>query len=266
MNDVQESAVVRRKEGKSGERRRPQANIPRGHGPWNDVLRRGLFETVIVAVGVFLALFVDQWRVRSEERQLADEARAALRSEVLANREAVLLRLRRTSQLYVDVEAHPGQIDQYVFERRNRPLQMTDAAWTMTVQTGAIRWLDPAERARTAELYAGYERMRDIVSQEMVRWTELAAFPPTSASRETHGERDRAIRVWQGFALRSQMAQCVNAGRHERALGAQIGERELTDFCAKRRPEEDPALIYREWRKLGWTSSIPPRIVTENGG
>jgi hypothetical protein len=240
-----------------------QSDLQSDLRPWDDLFRRGLFETVIVAVGVFLALAVDEWRERSEERQLADEARAALHSELLSNRESVVARLRRTSQLYVQAAAHPHQVGQFVFERRNRPLQLTDGAWAMTVETGAIRWLDATERTRIAEVYAGYERMRDVVFEEMVRWTELAAFSSAPASEELQGDRDRAIRVWQAFAQRAQMAQCVNAGRHERALGAQVGERELSNFCAGRKPEEDPASIYREWRRLGWTSSIPPRTLTE---
>lgn len=231
------------------------------HHPWNALLGRGLFETIIVAVGVFLALAVDQWRERSEQRQLAQEARAALRAELMSNREVVLARIGRTSQLYVQAGAHPEQIAQFVFERRNRPPQLTDAAWTMTVQTGAIRWLDPVERARFAEVYAGYDRMRELISEELIRWTELAAFSGPGQSAGIEGQRDRAIRVWQAFAQRAQMSQCVNAGRHERALGARMDERALYDFCAKRRPEEGPASIYREWQRLGWASQIPPQIV-----
>jgi hypothetical protein len=233
---------------------------------WNALLGRGLFETVIVAVGVFLALFVDEWSERSEQRQLAQEARVALHIELLANREAVLVRLRRTSQLYVETAAHPDQVAKYVYERRNRPLQLTDAAWTMTVETGAIRWLEPDERAKFADVYASYERMRDLILEELVRWTELAAFLPTSSSADQVESRDRAIRVWRAFAQRAQLAQCVNAGRHERALGAHVDLQQISEFCAKRPPEEDPASIYRQWKKLGWLSPIPPQILTEPPG
>ena len=262
MNRAQEPASTGRAE-RPERGRRDQTASRSDHRRWSDVLGRGIFETVIVAVGVFLALIVAEGRERSEQRQLANEARAALRTELLSNREAILARLRRTSQLYVQTGAHPDRVWQYVFERRNRPPQLTDAAWTMTVETGAIRWLNPNERTRIAEVYAGYERMRDIISEELIRWTELAAFSAKTASPEMQGERDRAIRVWQAFALRAQMAQCVNAGRHERALGAQVAEQQIYDFCAKRRPEEDPSSIYREWRRLGWVSSIPPRILIE---
>ncbi len=231
--------------------------------PWNALLGRGLFETVIVAVGVFLALFVDEWRERSEEWQLAQEARAALHGELLANREALLSRIRRTSQLYVQTAAHPDQVAHYVSERRNRPLQLTDAAWTMTVETGAIRWLEPGERTNLADIYAAHERMRDIVLEEMVRWTELAAFPSTPTSAEVVESRDRALRVWRAFAQRTQLAECISAGRYERALGAQVTIQQISDFCAKRSPAEDPASIYREWKRRGWASASPPQILSE---
>jgi len=239
------------------------AKVERARQPWNALLGRGLFEAVIVAVGVFLALAVDEWRERSGERQLAAEARAALKSELLANREALLMRIRRTARLYEQTAARPDQVAQLVSERRNRPLQLNDAAWTMTIETGAIRWLEPDERAKVADVYAAHERMRDIVLEEMVRWTELAAFPATSTSTEAVESRDRAIRLWQAYALRTQMAECVSAGRHERALGANVTIPQVTDFCATRPAEEDPASIYREWKKLGWLSPEPSQVVAE---
>ena len=47
---------------------------------WEAVLGKAVFEIAIVAVGVMLALAVDEWRERSEQKDLADEARAALRA------------------------------------------------------------------------------------------------------------------------------------------------------------------------------------------
>jgi hypothetical protein len=230
------------------------------HSPaWNELFGRGLFETVIVAVGVFLALAVDEWRERAEQRQLGEEARAALHGELLANRDAVLRRLRRTAELYVQVPAHPDEISRFIYERRNFPIQLNDGAWMMTVETGAIRWLEPNERSAIADVYAGYGRMRDVVNEELIRWVELAAFPPKPASARMREERDRAIRIWQAWAVRSQMAQCVNAGRHERALGAHMSSLQISDFCARQSPAEDPVSIYREWKKRGWVSATPPR-------
>lgn len=229
------------------------------HDRWNSLLGRGLFETIIVAVGVFLALAVDQWRERSEQRQLAEEARTALRAEILANREAVVSRLRRTAQLYVLTTKHPDQVGKYVFERRHRALLLNEAAWTMAVETGAIRWLAPAERTKIAEIYAGQQRSRDVVFEEMIRWTDLGAFSSDPVAGDA--DRDRALRAWQAWATRVQFALCMTAGRYERTLGASVTEQQLLNFCAARPPEEDPASIYREWKRLGWASATAPQTL-----
>lgn len=232
---------------------------------WKDLFGRAVFEILIVAIGVMLALAVDEWRERSEQRELADQARAALRAEILSNREAVIARLRRTAELYAQTAAHPDQAGQYVFERRNRPLFVTDSAWAMAVETGAIRWLAPTDRARFAEIYAGQQRARDVALEEMSRWTELGGFSPAPATADIDASRNRALRVWQAWAHRVQFALCVSAGRYERALGADVTEQQLLQFCARRPPDEDPVSIYREWRKLGWVSSSPPRTLAQAG-
>jgi hypothetical protein len=228
---------------------------------WRDFAAKGLFEILIVAVGVMLALAVDEWRERSEQRELAEHARAALRAEILSNREAVIARLRRTAALYAQTSAHPDQTAKYVSERRNRTLFVNDAAWTMAVETGAIRWLAPAERTNIAEIYAGQQRARDVVFEEMARWTDLAGYPSTSATADIDAIRNQALRVWQAWAHRTQFALCVNAGRYERTLGATVPEQELVDYCAARPPDEDPGSIYRDWSRRGWVSSIAPRTL-----
>lgn len=238
-----------------------QADMANARGRWDALLGRGLFETVIVAVGVLLALMVDEWRQSREQRQLADEARTALRAEILANREALIERMRTTSRIYAAATAEPAQVSQFVFERRNRPLLVNDSAWTMTVQTGAIRWLAPEERSVFARVYAGHDRMREVVAHELVRWTELAAFAPDSGAAETLRDRNRAIRVWQAFAQRAQFALCMNLARHEEALGALIPNQEVTRFCVRVPADRDPAMIYGEWKRRGWTSSSSPAIL-----
>jgi hypothetical protein len=179
----------------------------------------------------------------------------------LSNRESVISRLRSTANLYAETTAHPDQTGRFIFERRNRTLFLTDAAWSMAVETGAIRWLSPGERTKFAEIYAGQQRARDVVFEEMARWTDLGGFPPTSGSGNIDAGQSHALRAWRAWAHRTQFALCVNAGRYERTLGATVPERDLVEFCAARPPDEDPISIYRQWRKFGWVSSTAPRTL-----
>lgn len=231
---------------------------------WKSLLGKGLFETAIVTVGVFLALMVDEWRQEAEREQLADEARTALREELLTNREGVVQRMIVTSTVLAATQQDPTDVARLVGERRNRPLLTYDAAWTMTIETGAIRWLEPAERTRLANVYGSLDRLREVIANELVRWTELAAFPPGPESAETAESRGRTLRVWQAFAQRSHFALCMNLGRHEQALGASIPFDQLSRFCVARPATEHPRDIYREWRRRGWLSSTVPQSIARD--
>lgn len=246
----------------------PTANAtgtpPARSGPYwaraYDVVGKAVFEILIVAVGVLLALAVEEWREESQQEQLADHARSTLRAEILANREAVFKRHRRIAELYALVAANPERVGEFVFDRRNRALLLNDSAWIMAVETGALRWLSNAERASVAEVYASHQRLRDVTGQEMTKWSELAAFDPEAGSPEATAARNRAIRIWQAYALRVQLAHCATAGRYEQALGARLPHARLVDFCAGRRPDESPETLYAEWYKRGWASPVPPRF------
>ena len=225
---------------------------------WNDILGRGLFETAIVAVGVLLALAVDEWREQSQQRALADEARSALHAELLSNRESLIERFRTTTAILAASAQHPSRVGELVFERRNRPLLVNDAAWTMTVETGAIRWLRPQERAILAKVYAGHERMREVVANELERWTELGGFEREGPPEESR-ERDRAVRIWRAYAQRTQFAICMNLGRHEQALGASIPDPDLTQYCVSFPATRSPGTLYSDWMERNWVSPTPPR-------
>lgn len=256
MNEVSDPD---RQLGREGNRQPDPENG--GPGPrqrWNDLLGRGIFETAIVAVGVILALMVDEWREDAERKELAEEAKTALRAELLANRDAIVARISTTASAYAAATARPDQVRQLVLERRNRPLLVNDSAWTMTIETGAIRWLEPSERTAYAHVYGGHERVRDVISNELIRWTDLAAFAPESRSPEDVRDRERAIRLWQAFALRSQFALCMNLGRHEQALGSPLTYEQLAQFCVVRPPTDDARVIYGEWQRRGWVSSTLP--------
>ena len=63
-------------------------------------LKKALFEIAIVAVGVLLALLVDQARQSRTDRALADEARRAMTTELDQNRVRIATKLIATQRLY----------------------------------------------------------------------------------------------------------------------------------------------------------------------
>lgn len=216
-------------------------------------LKRAAFEIVIVALGVLLALVVDQAREIGQRRELLAQTRSALRAELLFNRSRVVEKLGALSELYPLIEADPQQVGVYVRERRNRPLIPADAAWSMAVQTGAIRWLDPQERIALAQAYSNQQWAQELVTAEMARWFDLAAFTPGPPSEEEARRRAQALAVWRAWADRAFTAVCVQSARYERALGGKVDpQNELAAACLSRTPGEDPRALYREWERRGW--------------
>jgi hypothetical protein len=231
--------------------------LPHAHVPHNRVAswREFFVHVAMIAIGVLLALVVEEWREHRQQMELASEMRGALRAEIIANRDALVARMRRTAHLYALVQTTPEKVQSYVFERRNRPLVLNDAAWTMTINTGSLRWLTPTERANITQLYTEQRHARDLADEEMSKWTDLAAFDSKQDLPENRSERERVMHVWLAFAERTQLAECATAGRYERALGARVPLGELIDFCASVSPEQDPAAIYADWKKRGWASA-----------
>ena len=227
---------------------------------WQQTLRHGVFEVVLVAIGVFVGLVVNDWQGNAQRRQLASEARSALRSEIVANRNLVFARLRLTAKLYALVSAHPDQVGKYVFERRNQPLLLSDSAWLLALDSGAARWLTPKERTSITGIYAEQDHIGDLAKDEISKWTELAAFAGPNRNPGAVDAEERAVRIWLAYAQRVQLGECIQAGRYERALGSETDLAKFFNFCVGRRPDEDPTILYREWHKRGWISAQSPPL------
>ena len=216
-------------------------------------VRHALFEVVIVAVGVLLALAVDEMREAAQRRELVAETRAALRTELLANRQRLVAKLEALAAIYPLVDADPDQVGRYVRERRNRALVLSDAAWGMAAQTGAVRWLSPEERMAFAEVYASQRWGQELVSNEMTAWSELAAFAPGPAGAEEARRREEATAVWRAWADRAYSSTCVQSARYERALGAEIDDQgQVVETCLTRPTGAGARELYGEWERRGW--------------
>ena len=63
------------------------APVSRSHHRGKSLVTIGL-EVVLISAGVFLGLMGEQWRERSEHRELAEKALRRFRTEIVANRKA----------------------------------------------------------------------------------------------------------------------------------------------------------------------------------
>lgn len=221
------------------------ANQKQG-GWWGEFnIAKALFEIVIVAIGVLLALLVDEARQSRENRQLADESIAAMRTEMDDNRWRLVRKLELLHRAYLAVEADPSQVATLVADRRNQQVTPAKSAWLMTVETGALRLLTPDQRTRYGMAYTANETYYDILTQEMTFWNGLAAFPADDRSQDTLRERGKAILIWKNWANRVALGVCISLARIELAFDPKLPRDRLWATCRAHRVTQPPAEVYK---------------------
>jgi len=198
-------------------------------------LKKALFEIAIVAIGVLLALGVDEIRELRTERLLADEARVALRTEVDQNRVRLITKLAMLHRSDQVLANDPTLAPTLVQQRSNIQITLVNAAWTLALQTGALRLLEPAERQSFASIYTSQEVYNQLLTEEMNRWTALAA-PTGDAS---------AVTVWRAYALRVALGDCIVSIRIERFRNPRLPSSRLQRACEAYRPSVPPETLYR---------------------
>jgi hypothetical protein len=152
-----------------------------------------LFEVVLIAVGVFLALWANNWH---EDREHRAQARAALRNfagEMEANRQAT-----RSNRPYHETLAR--ELDQFLHsngppseERFNkevhfegvRPVIYEHTAWDLALATQALSYLKPDLAFDISKVYTQQNAFQTLENSFLA-----SAFTPASMSREN----------WKGLA------------------------------------------------------------------
>lgn len=211
---------------------------------WSEFnLAKAAFEIVIVAVGVLLALLVDEAREARANRELANQARSAMRSELAENRSRFILKLDIMRRAYFALEADPSKAAELVVDRRNQQITPSKSAWVMTTETGALRLLLPEERSRYAMAYTAQEAYYDIVSQEMAHWADLAGYDGDLSPEEVRN-RDKAIRLWKAWANRVSLGVCISTARIELAFNHGLPREKLWAACRAYRVTQPASELY----------------------
>ena len=132
-------------------------------------LRHIILESFLIALGVVLALFGQQWRAGREARAVAQTALSSIRSELVQNRE----RLAESAEYHTakieliqgyftraatEPDAHPSPRD---FERGFiAPAQLLEVAWQTARETDALRKLPYEDLLSIAAIYQAQEAYR----------------------------------------------------------------------------------------------------------
>lgn len=198
-------------------------------------LKKAVFEIAIVAVGVLLALIMDQARQSSADRALAEEARSALKAEVQENRVRLATKLALLHQAYSTLQKDPSAGPRLVAAGANFQIEMTDAAWMMAMQTGAIRLLDQDERRVFSYVYNSQDIYNRLLAEEMNHWTTLAGAEPNSA----------AAKIWLAYAQRVARSVCIATIRIERSQNPELPTQRLQQSCQSYRLTTPPSNLYR---------------------
>jgi len=144
-----------------------------------------LFEVVLIAVGVFLALWANNWH---EDREHRAQARAALRNfaaEMETNRQAMQRNrayheafARELREFLASKEpASEDRLNKSVHFEGMRPVIFEHTAWDLALATQALSYLDPDLAFDISKVYTKQNAFQKLEDSFLA-----AAFTPASLS------------------------------------------------------------------------------------
>ena len=144
-----------------------------------------LFEVVLIAVGVFLALWANNWH---EDREHRAQAKAALRNfvgEMEANRQATQRNrayhetfARELREFLASKEpASEDRLNKSVHFEGMRPVIFEHTAWDLALATQALSYLDPDLAFDISKVYTQQNAFQKLEDSFLA-----AAFTPSSLS------------------------------------------------------------------------------------
>jgi hypothetical protein len=126
-----------------------------------------LFEVVLIGMGVFLGLLGEQWRESSHHRELALDSLRRFRTEIVANRSAVLAvkdyhaTTRKSVETYLAADRGSRQSGDL---RINgiQPVSFEHTAWDLAIATQSLAYLDSDLAFSVARVYDGQQRYAEL--------------------------------------------------------------------------------------------------------
>ena len=119
---------------------------------------------VLITLGVFLALLVDEWRERAEHRELAEASLRRFRTEFKANRDAVASvkdkHVAALEKIRVYFAADPVTRSRMAYPfMATDPAFMEYTAWDLALATQALAYIEPDLAQGVAHIYAAQRQL-----------------------------------------------------------------------------------------------------------
>jgi hypothetical protein len=145
------------------------------------------FEVALIALGVFIALWANNWH---EDREHRAQARAALRNfagEMEANRQATERNrsyhetLARELNQFLRSKEPPSEerLNKEVHFEGVRPVIYEHTAWDLALATQALSWLDPDLAFDISKVYTAQNAFQTLENSYLA-----SAFTPASLSSD----------------------------------------------------------------------------------
>ena len=146
-----------------------------------------LFEVTLIAVGVFLALWANNWHEDREHRAQANAALRNFASEMEANRQAVQRNrayheafARELREFLASKEpASEDRLNKSVHFEGMRPVIFEHTAWDLALATQALSYLDPDLAFDISKVYTQQNAFQKLEDSFLA-----AAFTPASLSSD----------------------------------------------------------------------------------
>lgn len=135
---------------------------PRGRS-----LLRIALEVALISTGVFLGLAGEQWREHARHRELAEASLRRFRTEILANRKAVLAVKEYHTTTLKSVEAYlaadaKARETLSVHMTGLQPANIEHTAWDLALATQSLADIDPQLGFSLARIYTSQQRYADL--------------------------------------------------------------------------------------------------------
>ncbi len=160
-----------------------------------------LFEVILIAVGVFLALWANNWHEDREHRAKARDALRNFAEEMEANRQAIqgnrayheTLRQELSQFVHSKEPANEERLNKEVHFQGMRPVIFEHTAWDLALATQALSYIDPQLAFDISKVYTQQNAFQILENSFLA-----SAFTPASMSGDNVKGLATAMMVYLG--------------------------------------------------------------------